>query len=51
MLVYRMVAKDTVEERVLGLQARKRRVAAAALGGGSGAAAAVTRDDIMALLG
>jgi SNF2 family DNA or RNA helicase len=50
-LVYRMVAKDTVEERVLGLQERKRRVAEAALGGAGGAAGAVTREDIMALLG
>jgi SNF2 family DNA or RNA helicase len=48
-LVYRMVAKDTVEERVLGLQERKRRVAEAALGGGGGAAA-ITREDIIELL-
>jgi len=48
-LVYRMVAKDTVEERVLALQARKRRVAEAALGG-AGGGGPLTRDDIMALL-
>ncbi len=48
-LVYRMVAKDTVEERVLGLQERKRRVAEAALGVGGGAAA-ITREDVIDLL-
>ncbi|MCW5889261.1 MAG: DEAD/DEAH box helicase [bacterium] len=48
-LVYRMVAKDTVEERVLALQAQKRGVAEAALGSGS-AGGALTRDDILALL-
>lgn len=49
-LVYRMVAKDTVEERVLALQARKRRVAEAALGSGAVGGGPLTRDDIMALL-
>jgi superfamily II DNA or RNA helicase len=48
-LVYRMVAKDTVEERVLGLQERKRRVADAALAGGGGAAS-ITREDVIDLL-
>jgi SNF2 family DNA or RNA helicase len=48
-LVYRMVAKDTVEERVLGLQERKRRVAEAALGEGGGAAS-ITREDVIELL-
>jgi SNF2 family DNA or RNA helicase len=50
-MVYRLVAKDTVEERVLELQRRKRQIADSALGGAEQAgAAAITRDDILALL-
>jgi SNF2 family DNA or RNA helicase len=45
-----MVAKDTVEERVLELQARKRELADAALSAGAGVAGGLTRDDILALL-
>jgi SNF2 family DNA or RNA helicase len=48
-VVYRLVAEDTVEERILVLQARKRQLAEAALGE-AGAAAALTRDDLLALL-
>jgi superfamily II DNA or RNA helicase len=48
-MVYRMVAKDTVEERILELQARKRALADAALSE-AGGAAAITRDDLLALL-
>ncbi|HEU5060484.1 MAG TPA: DEAD/DEAH box helicase, partial [Kofleriaceae bacterium] len=48
-LVYRLVAKDTVEERILELQARKRALADAALGE-TDRAAALTRDDLLALL-
>jgi superfamily II DNA or RNA helicase len=47
--VYRLVAKDTVEERILALQEKKRQVAEAALGEAAGAAA-ITRDDLLALL-
>ncbi|MDI3290218.1 DEAD/DEAH box helicase [Polyangium sp. 15x6] len=47
--VYRLVAKDTVEERILALQEKKRLVADAALGEAA-QAAAITRDDLMALL-
>jgi superfamily II DNA or RNA helicase len=47
--VYRLVAKDTVEERILALQERKRAVADLALGGAD-QAAAITRDDLLALL-
>jgi SNF2 family DNA or RNA helicase len=48
-LVYRLVSKDTVEERILALQSRKRAIADAALGEAD-RAAALTRDDLMALL-
>jgi len=48
-MVYRMVARDTVEERILELQARKRALADAALSE-AGGAAAITRDDLLALL-
>ncbi|MGN6105352.1 MAG: DEAD/DEAH box helicase [Kofleriaceae bacterium] len=48
-MVYRMVARDTVEERILELQARKRQLADAALAE-AGGAAAITRDDLLALL-
>jgi hypothetical protein len=47
--IHRLVASDTVEERVLALQARKRAAADAALGE-AGAAAALTREDLLALL-
>jgi superfamily II DNA or RNA helicase len=48
-MVYRMVARDTVEERILELQDRKRALADAALAE-AGGAAAITRDDLLALL-
>ena len=47
--VHRLVAKDTVEERILVLQERKRALAEAAIGDG-GAGASLTRDDLLALL-
>jgi SNF2 family DNA or RNA helicase len=46
--VYRLVARDTVEERVLELQARKRALFDVALGEAA-AAAAITREDLLAL--
>jgi superfamily II DNA or RNA helicase len=48
-LVYRLVATGTVEERILALQANKRALAEAALSG-TGAAARLTRADLMELL-
>ncbi len=48
-MVYRMVARDTVEERILELQAKKRALADAALSD-AGGAAAITREDLLALL-
>jgi len=47
--VYRMVAENTVEERILALQEKKRAVSEMALGD-SGAALGITRDDLLALL-
>ncbi len=47
--VYRMVAKDTVEERILSLQERKRRLAESAIGDKI-LAQSITRDDLLALL-
>ncbi len=47
--VYRLVAEDTVEERILELQGRKRELADVALGGAA-VAAALTRDDLLDLL-
>jgi SNF2 family DNA or RNA helicase len=44
--VYRLVAKNTVEERILALQERKRDLVDLAL---EGAAAAITREDLLSL--
>jgi hypothetical protein len=49
-MIYRLVATDTVEERILELQQRKRAVGEAALGDAA-AAASLTREDLLALLG
>jgi len=48
-LIYRMVARDTVEEKILELQESKRALAEAALGGRSGATG-LTREDLLELL-
>ena len=48
-LVHRLVAEDTVEERILLLQGEKRAIAQAALEG-SDRGASLTRDDLLALL-
>jgi superfamily II DNA or RNA helicase len=48
-MVYRLVARDTVEERILDLQDKKRGLADAALSE-AGGATAITRDDLLALL-
>jgi SNF2 family DNA or RNA helicase len=47
--VYRLVAQNTVEERIVALQDRKRALFEAALGD-AGAAASLTRDDLLELL-
>jgi superfamily II DNA or RNA helicase len=48
-LVHRLVARETVEERILALQARKRSLADSALGG-LDPEGALTREDLLALL-
>jgi SNF2 family DNA or RNA helicase len=48
-VVHRLVAADTVEERILALQASKRALSEAALGE-SAQAAGLTRDDLLRLL-
>jgi SNF2 family DNA or RNA helicase len=48
-MVYRLVSKDTVEERILVLQDSKRRIAEVALGE-AGQAGGITREELMALL-
>jgi superfamily II DNA or RNA helicase len=48
-LVYHLVAENTVEERILALQAHKRALSDAALTG-TERAAALTREDVLALL-
>ncbi|MGA2451554.1 MAG: DEAD/DEAH box helicase [Polyangiaceae bacterium] len=48
-MVHRMVSKDTVEERMLVLQEKKRKIADVALGGAS-QATAITREELLALI-
>ncbi len=47
--VYRLIAKDTIEEGILALQAKKRELADIALAEG-GAAGGITRNDLLHLL-
>ncbi|HSC87888.1 MAG TPA: DEAD/DEAH box helicase [Polyangiaceae bacterium] len=47
--VYRLIAKDTIEEGILALQERKRALSEVALGEG-GAAQGITREDLLSLL-
>jgi SNF2 family DNA or RNA helicase len=49
-LVYRLVSQGTVEEKILGLQEKKRALFEAALDGAAGTgAASLTKDDLLAL--
>ena len=48
-LIHRLVARDTVEERILALQHEKRALAEAALGGADHASS-ITRDELFRLL-
>jgi len=47
--IYRLVTADTVEERILALQAQKRGLVDAALGDAA-LGASLTREDLLALL-
>jgi len=49
-LVHRLVARDSVEEAMLALQARKRGLADAALEGGAGAEGGLRREDLLGVL-
>jgi superfamily II DNA or RNA helicase len=49
-MVYRMVAKDTIEEKVMALKARKAELFSSVLDGGDFASARLTASDIQALL-
>ncbi|MBC7795127.1 MAG: hypothetical protein H7Z43_15590, partial [Clostridia bacterium] len=46
----RLVAEDTVEERILALQLKKRELAEAAIGNGKAVASEVTKAELLALL-
>jgi SNF2 family DNA or RNA helicase len=48
-MIYRLVSRETVEERILALQARKRAVAEAVLEG-TDHATSITREELLALL-
>ena len=48
-LVYKLVAENTVEERILLLQDKKRQLLEKAIGGVS-AGSSITKDDLLALL-
>jgi SNF2 family DNA or RNA helicase len=50
-MVYRLVAKDTIEEKVMALKARKAELFASVLDGGDLASARLTAADIQDLLG
>jgi len=49
-MVYRLVAKDTIEEKVMALQARKAELFSSVLDGGEFASAELTAADIRSLL-
>lgn len=48
-MVYRLVAKDTIEEKVMALKARKARLFSSVLDDGSAFGTALDADDIRAL--
>ena len=49
-MVYRLVARDTIEEKVMALKARKAELFASVMDDGDVFGAALTADDIRALL-
>jgi SNF2 family DNA or RNA helicase len=50
-MVYRLVAKDTIEQKVMDLKARKKELFESVVGGEALAAAELTADEIRGLLG
>ena len=49
-MVYRLVAKDTIEEKVIALKARKAALFSSVLDGGDFSSAQLTASDIRSLL-
>ena len=49
-MVYRLVATDTIEDKVMALKAAKSQLFASVLDGGTSAASGITADDVRALL-
>ncbi len=49
--VYKIIAENTIEERILAMQERKRDLADAVLSGEGAASALVSREDLLSLLG
>ena len=49
--VYKLVAKDTIEERILEMQEKKRQLSDQLLSGGDMSGAMLTREELMELLG
>jgi SNF2 family DNA or RNA helicase len=50
-MVYRLVAKDTIEQKVMDLKAQKEELFSAVVGGEALAGAALTAEEIRGLLG
>jgi SNF2 family DNA or RNA helicase len=50
-MVYRLVAKDTIEQKVMDLKARKTELFESVVGGEALAAAALSAEEIRGLLG
>ena len=49
--VYKLIAKDTIEERIMQMQKSKRDLVNSVLGGDGISSALFTREDVLALLG
>ena len=49
--VYRLIARDTIEDRIVQLQETKRDLADSILAGDHASLASLTREEILALLG
>ena len=49
--VYKLIAKDTIEERIMQMQESKRDLVNSVLGGDGISSALFTREDVLALLG